>query len=259
MHLIRNRVLATVMGMALLAGCQGLVQQSAPSSLNETPLIVDEAMQQRDDWDRSTVYYANGATVAGGTDYVWQTHETVPPEYRRLSDAPVAVLNFASMPVGAFTNSSAKKQIYRGESVPPSFHGNPAVPGEAPARRTAPMEISEPAVVTPPAEPAPAPPAERLEAPAVEPLPPVVEPVPPVEPTVPDAPVTPEAAPRSAPEPPLVEPAPPVVEPVTPVEPTPPLAPPTPQPAPPRSAPEPPGDTEAPLVPPPAPPATEPQ
>ena len=254
MYLIHNRVLVSAMGVALLAGCQGLVQQSAQSPLNETPLIVDEAMQQRDDWDRSTAYYANGATVAGGTDYVWQTHETVPPEYRRLSDAPVAVLNFASMPVGAFTNSSAKKQVYRGESVPPSFHGNPAVPGEAPARRTAGIEVVEPAVVTPPAEPAPAPPAERLEAPAVEPVPPVVEPVPPVEPTVPEAPLTPEpASPRSAPEPP-------VVEPVTPVEP--PLAPPTPQPAVPRSAPESQDGTEAPLVPPPpppAPPATEPQ
>ena len=101
------------------AGCQAIVPPPVRAPVNDTPLVVDEAMQMRD-WDRSTNYYANGATIAGGTGYLWQTHEAINPDHRRLVEAPVAVLNMASMPVGLLLNSPFEKQVIRGETVPPT-------------------------------------------------------------------------------------------------------------------------------------------
>src|SRR5687767_6171346 len=86
------------------SGCQRIVPPPVRAPVNDAPLVVDEAMQIRD-WDRSTNYYANGGTVAGGTGYLWQTHEAVNPGHRRFVEAPVAALNIASMPVGLFVNS----------------------------------------------------------------------------------------------------------------------------------------------------------
>ena len=71
----------------VLPGCQGIDREQPPAPVNDTPLVVDEAMQIRD-WDRSTNYYANGATVAGGTGYVWEVADWVNPGHRRFIDAP---------------------------------------------------------------------------------------------------------------------------------------------------------------------------
>ena len=127
---IRNGIrAAVVLGTLGLVGCQEAKPKSNLSPLNDTPLIVDEAMQTREGWDRSSAYYPSGATVSGGTGYVWETHSSIPAEYRRFADAPVAVLNFVSLPVGLLTNTPLKKQLFRGEMVPPTFHANPPIPG----------------------------------------------------------------------------------------------------------------------------------
>src|SRR4051812_7553051 len=107
---------AAVLGLIgfALVGCQRTVPPPLTSPVNSSPLVVDEAMQHRQ-FERSTSYYASGATVAGGTGYLWQTHETIPPRYQRLTDAPVAVANIVSMPVGIFVESPWQKQVYRGE------------------------------------------------------------------------------------------------------------------------------------------------
>src|SRR5687768_10625841 len=166
-------VVALVLAALAVAGCQGIVPPPTRSPVNDSPLVVDEAMQLRD-WERSTNYYANGATVAGGTGYVWQTHEAVNPGHRRFVEAPVAVLNIASMPVGVFINSPWERQVIRGETVPPTYTGQPPLPGEPPPPSTAVPEVTdtpEPATDVPPAPPV-APPAVETPPPPVETTPP---------------------------------------------------------------------------------------
>src|SRR6185369_5229270 len=88
---VRNRsILALGFTGAILAGlgCQATVPPRA-DKLNNPPLIVDEAMQRRE-WDRSISHYPNGDTVAGGTGYFLQTHETITDPYRRIADPIVA-------------------------------------------------------------------------------------------------------------------------------------------------------------------------
>src|SRR2546422_4949544 len=85
--------------LILLVGCQRIVPPPIASPVNNAPLAADPAMQTRNA-DQSVCYYANGATIAGGTGYLWQTHETIAPGWRRYSDVPVAVANILSMPMG---------------------------------------------------------------------------------------------------------------------------------------------------------------
>jgi hypothetical protein len=124
-----HKKLAVAMGMSLTAalGCQRIVPPPQSSPVNNTPIVIDEAMQHRD-WDRSTSYYQNGGTIAGGTTYLWQTHETIPPGMQRYTDVPVAMANIVSMPVGIFVESPFKPQVYRGEAVPPSYTAQPPLP-----------------------------------------------------------------------------------------------------------------------------------
>ena len=126
-HKARTVAVAAALALTAVAGCQRIVPPPVSSAVNTTPIVVDEAMQQRD-WDRSTSYYQNGSTVAGGTSYLWQTHETIPPGYQRYTDVPVAMANIVSMPVGIFIESPFGKQVYRGEAVPPSYTAQPPLP-----------------------------------------------------------------------------------------------------------------------------------
>jgi hypothetical protein len=124
--LSKNLAMLTL-GLAALAGCQRTVPPRATSPVSNAPLLIDEAMEHRD-WDRSTSIYANGDTVAGGTGYLWQTHETVPEGDRRYTDVPVAFANIVCMPVGVFFESPWGKQVYHGENVPPTYTAMPPLP-----------------------------------------------------------------------------------------------------------------------------------
>ena len=120
---------AITLGLVVFAGCQRIVPPAVVSPVNDSPIAVDEAMQIRDDEpSTSTAYYASGAAVAGGTSYLWQVHETIPPGYHRYAEVPVAAANIASMPVGLFVESPWEKQVYRGESVPPTYTAQPPLP-----------------------------------------------------------------------------------------------------------------------------------
>src|SRR3954467_13332003 len=80
------------------AGCQRNIPP-ATERLNNSPLIVDEAMQRRD-WDRSISFYPHGDTIAGGTGYMFQTHETIPDGWRRFVDPSVSAMNILLLPIG---------------------------------------------------------------------------------------------------------------------------------------------------------------
>ena len=267
---------ATACGMVLLSllgwvgGCQRTVPPATRSPVNSTPLVVDEAMQVRD-WDRSTNYYANGASVAGGTGYLWQTHEAVKPGHRRIAEAPVALLNIVSMPVGLFVNAPWQEEVIRGESVPPTYTGQPPLPGEPSSNggtasevidtpmpeeeSPAPMSPDEPS--TPVKEPSPSARTEETPPPPADDVAPVTPAPSQVAPPAPE-PGIPDAAPTSpappAPVAPVAPVAPGVVEPVPPPPAEPSVAPPAPvAPVVPDATPTQPAVPAPPLAPPPAP------
>src|SRR5207253_7647155 len=91
------KIAKLIIASFVLIGCQRI---AAPSMdrVNDTPLIVDEAMQKRD-WQPSAAYYPNGATVAGFNGQVIETHRRVPDDYRRVTDPGMSVGNIGMLPV----------------------------------------------------------------------------------------------------------------------------------------------------------------
>ena len=238
---IRSGCVLAMMLVALAmtaAGCQGINKHQEPAPVNNTPLVVDEAMQIRD-WDRNTSYYANGATIAGGTAYCWETADGVNPDHRRFIDGPVAALNIVCMPVGLFVNSPFEKQVIHGEIIPPTYTGQPPLPGEPQVSNGAVLEPIETVplgkgtateggragTVTEPGTPPPAPPAVET--------PPSTE-TPPLAPSETPTPTPTPPSPSDTPAP-----APPPVQPPT-AESAPPPAPATPEPPAPSPVPAPP-------------------
>jgi hypothetical protein len=119
-----GRMLAMLAASAVV-GCQTVVP--APiERVNDTPLVVDDAMQMRE-WDESVVQYANGDTVAGGNGYMFRTHETMPPLAVRAVEPAMATTNMLLLPVGVFVNSPFKKQVYQGAVVPPTYTAVPPI------------------------------------------------------------------------------------------------------------------------------------
>jgi hypothetical protein len=117
---------AMVAGTFAGTGCQRTVPPMV-ERLNNTPLVVDPAMQRRE-WEPSVAYYGNGDTVAGGTGYMFHTHETIPPAALRVVDPMMAATNIALLPIGVFVNSPFEKQQYQGAVIPPTHSGNPPLP-----------------------------------------------------------------------------------------------------------------------------------
>ena len=112
--------------LAASVGCQTVVGPTA-ERLNDKPLIVDEAMQKRD-WDRTTAFYANGDTVAGGYGYMFRTHETIPDPYKRVVEPAMATANIALLPIGIFVNSPFSTEVYQGVIIPPTHTAMPPLP-----------------------------------------------------------------------------------------------------------------------------------
>jgi len=122
----RNRSIATPLhALALLGvmtGCQFASNKPPKMNLNQSPLIVDEAMQRRD-WDRTTINYANGDTLAG-PDLVWI--EVAGPEFiQRVTDPAISLVNDLSTPVTTIITPPWKDMVYQGLFIPPTYSAQP--------------------------------------------------------------------------------------------------------------------------------------
>lgn len=133
---IRNRPLNRVihvmtpplagLALCLISGCQK-TQPAPVVALNDSPMVVDEAMQARD-WDRSTVYYQNGDTVAGFTG----RYIELKPKYQDGAVTPVAspavgITNIVLLPITMAVTPPWEDVRYQGIIVPPTHHANPPI------------------------------------------------------------------------------------------------------------------------------------
>ncbi len=110
---------------ALLAlGCQRVRTTPEPDALNDTPLIVDEAMQIRD-WDRSTAFYPSGAVVAGSPRRTFEPRDDTRLNY--AADPAIGLANFVILPFTYFSTPPFTKVPSRGAVVPPTHTAVPEV------------------------------------------------------------------------------------------------------------------------------------
>ncbi len=122
---IRKRGLVAIgsLSLAAISGCQLNVNRPIKADLNQTPLVVDEAMQKRD-WDRSVARYANGDTLAGPDLIVFDN--TTPDPYMRLTDPVISTINDSLVPVTTILFPPWKDVIYQGVQTPPTYTAQPA-------------------------------------------------------------------------------------------------------------------------------------
>jgi hypothetical protein len=114
-------VVASAVPLFLATGCQR-IEPPAPDRLNDSPLIVDEAMQIRD-WNRSVAYYGNGNTVAGSTRLTFEPKDDDRLNY--AADPLIGLGNFVIIPFTYFYTPPFTKVEYQGAIVPPSHFAVP--------------------------------------------------------------------------------------------------------------------------------------
>ena len=106
---------AGMVALSLVGGCRFASNEAPKMNLDQTPLIVDEAMQKRD-WDRTPAYYANGDTVAGPNLVV--VEGTGGDFAQRLTDPTASVANAIMAPATFILSPPWKDMVYRGMAGP---------------------------------------------------------------------------------------------------------------------------------------------
>jgi hypothetical protein len=114
--------LAGLVALSLVGGCRFASNEAPKMNLDQTPLIVDEAMQRRD-WDRTPAYYANGDTVAGPNLVV--VEGTGPDVVQRVTDPTASVTNAIIAPATFILSPPWKDMVYQGMVIPPTYTAQP--------------------------------------------------------------------------------------------------------------------------------------
>jgi hypothetical protein len=143
-----------------LAGCQSFrspVQRiaNAPAGqLNDTPMIVDQAMQIRD-WDRSSAYYTNTMFEAGSVGFLYEPRYDNPGWSYAAIEPPLFAAQVVALPVTIWFPPPWAPVNYASERVEPTYHGVPPLPPSQAAAPATPVEPAAPSEPMTPAEPAP--------------------------------------------------------------------------------------------------------
>lgn len=129
MCLIRNKSIklaAAILGAGLAAGCQNK-PMGYHEAVNESPLLVDGAMEQRN-WAPSTASYASGAVPAGGTGFLFEPSEKPCNVVQALVDPPLFTAQVVALPVTIFISRPWTLRAYHGAIVDPTYTAMPPLP-----------------------------------------------------------------------------------------------------------------------------------
>ena len=115
---------------SILIAATGCLKETKPVAYTtHAPLIVDDAMQQRD-WPRSVAHFANGETPAGPTEFIFQHNPDAPRWVPAITDGPMSGLNIAAIPISYLFTPPWEQVIYPSGVVEPTYNAMPPMPGE---------------------------------------------------------------------------------------------------------------------------------
>ncbi|MCC6422425.1 MAG: hypothetical protein IT447_03030 [Phycisphaerales bacterium] len=129
MCLIRKNTIklaAAILGAGLAAGCQNK-PMGYQEAVNESPLLVDGAMEQRN-WTPVMAYYASGAVPAGGTGFLFEPSDKMPQVAQALVDPPLFAAQVVALPLTIFISQPWTLQGYHGAVVEPTYTAMPPLP-----------------------------------------------------------------------------------------------------------------------------------
>jgi hypothetical protein len=117
--------LSSILVGLLLSGC---VKETKPvAAVSKAPLIVDEAMQQRQ-WHRSVVRFQNGESPAGPTEFALAHPDNTPALIPIITDGPMFLINVGISPLDVMINPPWTRVIYPAGVIEPSYTGVPPQP-----------------------------------------------------------------------------------------------------------------------------------
>ena len=134
---------AAVALLSVFSGCAKQTYSSRPP-LNEEPLTIDQAMQQRD-WDRSTAYYQNGDVPSWSTGFAYRSQADARWKYY-FADYGAFAANLVTLPWTMYqegtgtptawdpqdpNNPDTKEGtgiVSAGDILPPTYTAVPALP-----------------------------------------------------------------------------------------------------------------------------------
>jgi len=131
------------------------VQNAPPDELNDSPLVVDGAMQLRD-WQRAPAQYANGDTPAGPTEFPYEPKWNQPGWVYPVVETPLFVGQGIFMPITMIFTPPWTLVMWKGATIDTTYTAMPALPPAPEVPDTAvPMETapSSAPVVAPATQP----------------------------------------------------------------------------------------------------------
>lgn len=128
MYLIHKRLagLAAIVAAALAAGCQ-MKSTGYHEPINESPLLVDGAMEQRN-WTPATAYYASGAVPAGGTGFIYEPSSKLSNVGQAVVDPPLFSAQVVALPLTIFISRPWALRAYHGVILEPTYTAQPPLP-----------------------------------------------------------------------------------------------------------------------------------
>ncbi len=121
MRSIRNFVI--VGALALAAGCQ-IKEPNRPAAHNDTPLIIDGAMQARD-WEQSKAGYQNSNVPANTDRFILQASDSSVEQWGWASEPGLFVANSFYWPVTYIESPPGKWAEHPAATTPPTFNAFP--------------------------------------------------------------------------------------------------------------------------------------
>jgi hypothetical protein len=150
----KSAALILAVGVFVLGGCHSnssmmscpisKIQNAPPDELNDSPLVVDGAMQLRD-WQRAEATYANGDTPAGPTGFNYEPAWNQSGYRYPIVETPLFIGQTLLLPVTLTMNPPWTEKVYTGATIGTTYNGMPALPGAS--------EVPDTAVVQPTTQP----------------------------------------------------------------------------------------------------------
>ena len=116
-----------IASLAVVAGCQRVTSSPPAAKVDTTPALVDEATQIRN-WNRTTCYYPDNATIAGPTGFWWQPKPSLPVWESNLVDVPLFLVNVGCMPAALIQVPPWTAVRWSDGTIPQTYSAAPPLP-----------------------------------------------------------------------------------------------------------------------------------
>lgn len=126
------KAVSVVTTVFLSVGCVE-TSTSSVGLVNTEPLVVDQAMQQRN-WEPSYAYYANGDTPSWSVGFGYSPRSDLQPYQYYFADTGTYLLNLVTMPYTFYQQRGGL--VSTGVQLPPTYTAVPPLP--PPSTETAP-------------------------------------------------------------------------------------------------------------------------